>query len=92
MRSKKSADHGVLPNGHCRKRTHDLERSDNSPHRDDVGWETVDDLAIEADRPARRRQSTGDRVHQRRLASAVWPDESNDLALGHVKIEPVDRR
>jgi hypothetical protein len=81
-----------------------LESAGNAHVAADVGLEPGDIVAIEADASGRRRQRTGDDVEERRLAGAVWTNETERLvaigfegyAVEHNKaaeilLHPVDR-
>ena len=45
----------------------------------------VDALPLESDGARTRTQQARDRIHQRRLAGAVRPEDGDDLAGGHVE-------
>ena len=52
---------------------------------------SADELApVEPDRPGARPHEADDRVHERRLADAVAPEQRDDLALVQVEVDALE--
>ncbi len=75
----------VLERGQPREDARDLERPADARLRAPVWRRAGDVTAVELDRAARRPVQTGQQVEQRRLPGAVRPDDSQELALGHLE-------
>jgi hypothetical protein len=85
------ADQHVFHHGHVVEEALVLERAGDAEASNLVGGE-ADELppaVVERDPAGRRRVDAGDQVEDGRLSGAVGPDEADDLALLHLKVEIV---
>src|SRR5262249_15596776 len=73
------------------RRPGDRKRARRSPPGDRVGGEPVEPLVTEADLAAIRSDEAADHVEERRLASAVRPDQTGDRSLADRERAPVER-
>src|SRR5450759_4749845 len=83
------AGHDVLDTGQRREKPDVLEGAGDAIADNGVGLEARDIASQEVDLPRCRLVDARDHVEQRRLASAVGPDERGDLAGPHVQVEVV---
>ena len=74
-------DHHVLHHGERGEQREVLERARDPGPRDPVRREREQVVPVELDAPSVRLVEPADAVEQRRLASAVGPDERADLPL-----------
>src|SRR6185369_1942678 len=82
--------HDVIEHRHTRKQANVLERSRDTTRRYLVRTQTIDALPVEMNRPRSRLINSREQVEDRRLARAVWSDESVDLTFLHGHVEFVD--
>ena len=78
-------DEQVLARRHAGEQLDALERSPDAQARPPVGRHAREVLAFERDRAFVRRQDAEQAVEERRLARAVGPDETDELALADVE-------
>src|SRR5213594_283190 len=85
------ADHHVLEHGERREQREVLEGAADAEVGDAVRRQRQQRAVAEADVPPLWRVEPAQAVEQRRLAGAVGADEPDDLALGHVEGDAVER-
>src|SRR5439155_1907930 len=85
------ADHRVVERAEVRERLHDLERAGQATPADGVRLGADDGDALEVDGALGGRVEAGEQVKHRGLASAVGPDEADDLAGVDRQVEAAHR-
>src|SRR5690348_13633277 len=85
-------DAEVLRHRQAGERARQLEAPRHAEARALMGGEAIDGGAIEVDTPSIVPERAAEAIHQRALAGAVGPDESEPRADGHLEIDSVECR
>ena len=87
-----AADQNVVGERHAGEGHVVLERPHQSARRNCVHLQAVDAFATKRDRSGAWRDDAGNEIEGRGLASAVRPDQSQDLAGAQIERQVLDRR
>src|SRR5204863_9631552 len=85
-----AADEQVLQHGRVLEQLDVLELAGDAEAGDLVRRTAQQGLAVELDRPCRRRVEAADKIEHGRLAGAVRPDQGEDLAAPYLEADVVD--
>src|SRR5688572_24443158 len=80
----------IVEHGHAREKANVLKRARDSVRGDFIRTFAIDALPFEMNFSGGRLVDAGQQIENRRLACAVWSDESVDLALAHGHVEFTD--
>src|SRR5947209_15360 len=84
------SDQHIFQNRHVREEAERLERARYALPLNLVWLQPGDVLTLEEDLPGRGSVDSADEVEHGRLAGAVWPDKTYNLALVHLEVQPID--
>src|SRR6185369_9546014 len=82
--------HDIFQHRHARKQSNVLERARDTACGDLIWTQAVDALTLEMDRAGRWLVDACEQIEDRRLARAVWTDETVDLTFLYGHVEFVD--
>src|SRR6059058_6193388 len=89
--SRVAAEQQILSHGQIREYLSAFGHLDDPRPHHAVWAPSIDALAVEVDRAARRPEETGDHPQCRRLTRAVRPEERDNAALGDLETDAVQR-